>query len=54
VYAVVDAHGVVACASFHVKLGASGLATNSTIALLTVAEMDKALSEDVTSRMPGA
>ena len=54
VYAVVDAPSVVTCASFHVKLGASGMASNSTTALLTVAEMDKALSEDVTYRMPGA
>jgi uncharacterized protein with GYD domain len=53
VYALVDVPSIVVCAAFHVKLGASGLATNSTTALLTVAEMDKALSEDIAYRMPG-
>jgi hypothetical protein len=43
----------VTCAAFHVKLGASGLVTNSTPALLTVAEMDKALADGVAFRLPG-
>ena len=54
IYAVIDVPSHVHAAALGATVGASGQATVSTTALLTVAEMDQALSETVTYRAPGA
>ena len=54
VFVVIDVPSHVHAAALGATVGASGLVTTSTTALLTVAEMDKALSEKVTYRAPGA
>jgi uncharacterized protein with GYD domain len=54
VYALIDVPSHVHAAALSTTVGASGLVTGSTTALLTVAEMDQALSETVTFRAPGA
>ena len=53
IFVVVDMPSHVHVSSFCVAAGAGGLVSTSTVPLLTVAEMDKALGEDVTYRKPG-
>jgi uncharacterized protein with GYD domain len=53
VIAVVDLPSHVHIAALCSNVGASGLVSTSTMALLTVAEMDQALGEKVTYRAPG-
>ena len=52
VLVVVDLPSHVHAASLSAAVGASGLATATTVALLTVTEMDKALSEEAKHRPP--
>ena len=53
VFVVVDMPSHVQVSSLCVAVGASGMVSTRTVPLLTVAEMDKALGEDVTYRKPG-
>ena len=53
VFLIVDAPSHLHVASLCVAVGASGMASTRAVPLLTVAEMDKALEEDVTYRPPG-
>ena len=53
VLVVVDTPSHVQVAAMGVAVGAGGLASTSTVSLLTVAEMEKALSEDAKYRPPG-
>ena len=52
-YGVVDLPSHVHVVALCANVVASGMATTSTTALLTVAEMDHALSEQVAYRAPG-
>jgi uncharacterized protein with GYD domain len=52
-FVVVDLPSHVHVASLCVAVGASGLVNTRTVPLLTVAEMDKALSEGTKYRPPG-
>ena len=54
VFVVVDLPSHVHISALCVAVGASGAVTTRTVPLLTVAEMDKALSESVSYRPPGA
>ncbi len=53
VFAIVDLPSHVHAASLGAAASASGLVEARTVSLLTVAEMDKALGEDVRYRPPG-
>ncbi len=53
VFAIVDLPSEVQAASLGAAASASGLVETRTVSLLTVAEMDKALGEDVRYRPPG-
>jgi uncharacterized protein with GYD domain len=52
-FVVVDLPSHVQVASLCIAVGASGMANTSTVPLLTVAEMDKALGQDTKYRPPG-
>ena len=52
-FVVVDVPSHVSITSLCVAAGASGTAHTQTVPLLTIAEMDKALSEDAKYRPPG-
>jgi len=49
---VVDVPSHLQAAAFRVMVGASGMADTRTVPLLTVAEMDEALSKDTTKYRP--
>jgi uncharacterized protein with GYD domain len=53
VFAIIDLPSHVHAASLGAAASASGLVETRTVSLLTVAEMDKALGEDVKYRPPG-
>jgi uncharacterized protein with GYD domain len=53
VFAIVDLPSHIHVAALGVAVGASGMVETRTVSLLTVAEMDKALSEDVRYQPPG-
>jgi uncharacterized protein with GYD domain len=53
-YLVIDLPSHVHAAALATNISATGMINTSTTALLTVAEMDQALSEKVTYRAPGA
>jgi uncharacterized protein with GYD domain len=53
VFAVVDLPRHLHMASLCVAVGSSGMVSTRTVPLMTVAEMDKALSESVSYRPPG-
>lgn len=53
VFAIVDLPSQVHAAALGLAVGASGLLTARTVALLTVAEMDQALGETTSYRPPG-
>jgi uncharacterized protein with GYD domain len=53
VFLVIDVPSHVHVASFCVAVGASGMFRTHTVPLLTTAEMDQALGEDVKYRAPG-
>ena len=53
VFVVVDLPSHLHMASLCVAVGSSGMASTRTVPLMTVAEMDKALSESVSYRPPG-
>jgi uncharacterized protein with GYD domain len=50
---IVDLPSLAHAASLALAIGSSGMCGVQTVALLTVAEMDKALAEDVKYRPPG-
>jgi uncharacterized protein with GYD domain len=54
IFAIVDLPSHVHVASLATLAGASGMVETRTVPLLTVAEMDRALGEDVSYRPPGA
>jgi uncharacterized protein with GYD domain len=53
-FLVIDLPSHVHAAALATSISATGMINTSTTALLTVAEMDQALSEKVTYRAPGA
>ena len=53
VFTIVDLPSHIHAASLGAAAAASGMVETRTVPLLTVAEMDKALSEDVNYRPPG-
>ena len=53
VFVIVDMPSHMRVASLCVEVGASGMVGTRTVPLLTVAEMDKALGEEVKYRAPG-
>ncbi|HYZ34821.1 MAG TPA: GYD domain-containing protein [Crenalkalicoccus sp.] len=53
VFVIIDLPSHVHAAALGANVAASGKATTRTVSLLTVAEMDRALSEEVQYRPPG-
>ena len=53
VFVIADLPSHVHAASLCIAVGASGMASTHTVPLMTIAEMDKALGEDMKYRAPG-